>query len=117
MTFVLSDSQFAQQPESHLGQMDVNDLLSKLISTGIIKPATTDSSQTGERLPQISHICCHRQRLDNFTQPCVLLFPETTAAPASPPPAEEEEEEEHVDDDIPDLTSFSLDDMKQCVLL
>ncbi|PWS23026.1 hypothetical protein DKP78_15320 [Enterococcus faecium] len=61
------NSQFAQQPESHLGQMDVNDLLSKLISTGIIKPATTDSSQT-----------------------------ETTAAPVSPPAAEEEEEEEAV---------------------
>uniref|UniRef100_A0AAY4A6A0 Pre-mRNA cleavage complex 2 protein Pcf11 n=1 Tax=Denticeps clupeoides TaxID=299321 RepID=A0AAY4A6A0_9TELE len=29
-------------PESHLGQMDVNDLLSKLISTGIIKPTSTD---------------------------------------------------------------------------
>lgn len=32
---------------------------------------------------------------------------------------EEEEEEEQDDDDdgdLPDLTSFSLDDMKQCVL-
>ena len=46
---VPSDSQFGQ-PESHLGQVDVNDLLSKLISTGIIKPATTDASQTGESL-------------------------------------------------------------------
>lgn len=62
---VLSDSQFVQQPESHLGQMDVNDLLSKLISTGIIKPATTES-QTGESLPQITVIY--------LFMPCYLVF-------------------------------------------
>ncbi|XP_031427499.1 pre-mRNA cleavage complex 2 protein Pcf11 isoform X2 [Clupea harengus] len=81
------NSQFGQ-PESHLGQVDVNDLLSKLISTGIIKPATTDASQT-----------------------------ETAATPSSPRMVKEEEEEEEQDDDddgdLPDLTSFSLDDMKQ----
>lgn len=36
-------SQFAQ-PESHLGQMDVNDLMAKLIDFGIIKPTQTDLS-------------------------------------------------------------------------
>lgn len=48
----------------------------------------------------------------------VCIFPET-AAPAAPPVVEEEEEEpeqveeEEEDDNIPDLTSFTIDDMKQ----
>ncbi|KAG5844329.1 hypothetical protein ANANG_G00161350 [Anguilla anguilla] len=71
--------------ESHFGQVDVNDLLSKLISTGIIKPPQTDTAPN-----------------------------ESTAPTPVQPPAEEEEEEEQEDDhDIPDLTGFVIEDMKQ----
>ncbi|XP_059207392.1 pre-mRNA cleavage complex 2 protein Pcf11 [Centropristis striata] len=81
--------------ENHFGQVDVNDLLSKLISNGIIKPSQPDA------------------------------VPATSTEPTSTPPIaapvvvveEEEEEVEEVveddDDDIPDLTSFTVDDMKQ----
>ncbi|XP_026860226.2 pre-mRNA cleavage complex 2 protein Pcf11 [Electrophorus electricus] len=80
-----SSSQFVQ-PESHLGQMDVNDLVAKLISTGIIKPTQTDSSSESPSLPQSQSV-----------------------------PEEEEPEDEEQDDDenLPDLTGFVLDDMKQ----
>lgn len=46
----------------------------------------------------------------------VLFFPEaaSSVAPAAPPTEEEEEEEQEVEEgDVPDLTSFSIDDMKQ----
>uniref|UniRef100_A0A8C6WUS9 Pre-mRNA cleavage complex 2 protein Pcf11 n=1 Tax=Neogobius melanostomus TaxID=47308 RepID=A0A8C6WUS9_9GOBI len=66
-------------PENHFGQVDVNDLLSKLISTGIIKPSQPEAP--------------------------------STAAPVAV--EEEEEEEELSEEDLPDLTSFSLDAMKQ----
>ncbi|KAF5906966.1 pre-mRNA cleavage complex 2 protein Pcf11-like, partial [Clarias magur] len=79
-------SQFVQ-PESHLGQMDVNDLMAKLMDFGIIKPTQTDSSS------------------------------ESTSATQSQNTLEEEEpEEEDQDDDddtLPDLTGFVVDDMKQ----
>ncbi len=39
-----SGSQFQQPEPEPLRQIDVNDLLSKLLSTGIIKPAQTDST-------------------------------------------------------------------------
>lgn len=45
-------------PENHFGQVDVNDLLTKLISTGIIKPSQPEvapPSSTGQwpvRMPQ-----------------------------------------------------------------
>ncbi|XP_048838570.1 pre-mRNA cleavage complex 2 protein Pcf11 [Brienomyrus brachyistius] len=81
--FNQTGSQFP--PESHFGQVDVNDLLSKLISTGIIKPAQTDSTSTGMNTP-----------------------------PQSQPAVEEEEEEEQGDDqNVPDLTAFAIEDMKQ----
>ncbi|KAM4726808.1 pre-mRNA cleavage complex 2 protein Pcf11 [Anableps anableps] len=83
--------QVAPAAENHFGQLDVNDLLSKLISNGIIKPPSqTDSSQTASEASS------------------------TATAPA--PSAEEEEEEEpeaEEDEDLPDLTSFSIDNMKQ----
>ncbi|XP_070699253.1 pre-mRNA cleavage complex 2 protein Pcf11 [Pempheris klunzingeri] len=79
--------------DNHFGQVDVNDLLSKLISNGIIKPSQPDAA-----LPATTESS-------------------TVPPPADPPAIEEEEEEEQqddeVEDDIPDLTSFTIDDMKQ----
>uniref|UniRef100_A0A3P8V9I1 PCF11 cleavage and polyadenylation factor subunit n=2 Tax=Cynoglossus semilaevis TaxID=244447 RepID=A0A3P8V9I1_CYNSE len=77
-------------PENHFGQVDVNDLLSKLISNGIIKP-----SQPEAVVP-------------------VGIEP-TAAAPAAAPAVEEEEEEdqEEEEEDVPDLTNFTLDELKQ----
>ncbi|XP_037125271.1 pre-mRNA cleavage complex 2 protein Pcf11 isoform X1 [Syngnathus acus] len=72
--------------ENHFGQVDVNDLLSKLISTGIIKGSQPDP--TASTTAELS-----------------------SAAPEAP--HVEEEEEEEVEDDFPDLTNFKLDDMKQ----
>ncbi|KAM4620686.1 pre-mRNA cleavage complex 2 protein Pcf11 isoform 2-T2 [Polymixia lowei] len=85
-------------PESHFGQVDVNNLLSKLISTGIIPGGTP---------PQ--------------PDPATPASTVSAAAPAAPPTTaavavvveEEEEEEQEVEEDIPDLTSFVIDDMKQ----
>ncbi|XP_028450894.1 LOW QUALITY PROTEIN: pre-mRNA cleavage complex 2 protein Pcf11 [Perca flavescens] len=76
-------------PENHFGQVDVNDLLSKLISNGIIKPSQPDVVPTATTEP-------------------------TSAPAAAPPPVEEEEEEAELEeeDDFPDLTSFNVDDMK-----
>ncbi|KAK9955421.1 hypothetical protein ABG768_015299 [Culter alburnus] len=75
-------SQFPQ-PEP-FRQIDVNDLFSKLVNTGIIKPAQTDSTTDS-----------------------------TSASQTLSVPEEEEEEEQEEDDDVPDLTGFVLDDMKQ----
>ncbi|XP_035523034.1 pre-mRNA cleavage complex 2 protein Pcf11, partial [Morone saxatilis] len=77
--------------ENHFGQVDVNDLLSKLISTGIIKPSQPDAAPGAPS-----------------TESC-------TVAPVAPPVEEEEEEEQEPEveeDDFPDLTSFKIDDMK-----
>uniref|UniRef100_UPI0037E93CE0 pre-mRNA cleavage complex 2 protein Pcf11 n=1 Tax=Semicossyphus pulcher TaxID=241346 RepID=UPI0037E93CE0 len=75
-------------PENHFGQVDVNDLLTKLISNGIIKPSLPDA---------------------------VLTTGTESVAPAAAPVVEEEEEEEQEleEGDVLDLTSFSIDDMKQ----
>ncbi|TSQ12708.1 Pre-mRNA cleavage complex 2 protein Pcf11 [Bagarius yarrelli] len=84
--FNTAGSQFAQ-PESHLGQMDVNDLMAKLIGFGIIKPTPTDSS-----------------------------IESTSVTPSQSVPEEEEpeeEEEQEEDDTLPDLTGFVVEDMKQ----
>ncbi|XP_034405595.1 pre-mRNA cleavage complex 2 protein Pcf11 [Cyclopterus lumpus] len=85
---------FGQQapPENHFGQVDVNDLLSKLISNGIIKPSQPDAA------------------------PAVSAEPTSTLVVAPPTVVaveDEEEELEEEDDDLPDLTSFTVDDMKQ----
>ncbi|KAM5126894.1 pre-mRNA cleavage complex 2 protein Pcf11 [Mantella aurantiaca] len=77
-------------PENHLGQLDVNELFSKLLSTGIIKGSQSEPSSSSQT--------------------------ETTP---SQPAAEEEEEEPAEEHEIPDLTSFVLDDMKprfECVI-
>jgi hypothetical protein len=50
-------------PESHFGQVDVNDLLSKLISTGIIagaapvQPEDSKAAGKGERLDMSVSVC------------------------------------------------------------
>ncbi|KAG7516333.1 hypothetical protein JOB18_028992 [Solea senegalensis] len=79
-------------PENHFGQVDVNDLLTKLISTGIIKPSQPD------------------------VVPAVPAESSAVVTPAAAPVEEEEEEEQEVEeeeDDVPDLTSFTVDDLKQ----
>ncbi|XP_041863791.1 pre-mRNA cleavage complex 2 protein Pcf11 [Melanotaenia boesemani] len=74
--------------ENHFGQVDVNDLLSKLISYDIIKPLQPDAAQTPS---------------------------EASVAPAAPPVEEDEEEEQEVEeeDNVPDLTGFIIDSMKR----
>ncbi|XP_073517808.1 pre-mRNA cleavage complex 2 protein Pcf11 [Phyllobates terribilis] len=69
-------------PENHLGQLDVNELFSKLLSTGILKQSQTEntSSQATEASTQSTQ--------------------------------EEEEEEPSEDQDVPDLTGFSMEDLK-----
>ncbi|XP_066502803.1 pre-mRNA cleavage complex 2 protein Pcf11 [Hoplias malabaricus] len=87
------------QPDSHLGQMDVNDLLAKLISSGIIKPTQTDSSSDTTSAPQSQSIQEEEEEPEEEEQ--------------------DEEDEEEEDENLPDLTSFTLDDMKQryeCVI-
>ncbi|XP_069495971.1 pre-mRNA cleavage complex 2 protein Pcf11 [Ambystoma mexicanum] len=78
-------------PENHLGQLDVNELFSKLLSTGILKTSQTESASS-----QL----------------------EETAKQPKPEELEEEEDEEDEDDQsedqsIPDLTNFALEDLKQ----
>lgn len=80
--------QFAP-PESHFGQVDVNDLLAKLISKGIITNTPAETNTVGT---------------------------DSTATPPATPVVveeEEEEEEQEEDDNVPDLTSFVLEEMKQ----
>lgn len=80
-------------PENHFGQVDVNDLLTKLISTGIIRasqPEAPGSSSTATAGPSAA----------------------PAAAAAAAAVEEEEEEEELTEDDLPDITNFSLDSMK-----
>ncbi|XP_037604687.1 LOW QUALITY PROTEIN: pre-mRNA cleavage complex 2 protein Pcf11 [Sebastes umbrosus] len=79
-------------PENHFGQVDVNDLLTKLISNGIIKPSQPDAAPTPSAEP-------------------------SSTPPTAPPPVVVEEEEEELeveeeDEDLPDLTGFKVDDMK-----
>ncbi|XP_053564640.1 pre-mRNA cleavage complex 2 protein Pcf11 [Bombina bombina] len=71
-------------PENHLGQLDVNELFSKLLSTGILKVPQTEASSTRK---------------------------EATESPA-PPVHEEDDDEQSEDQDVPDLTGFVLEDLK-----
>ncbi|PNI57013.1 PCF11 isoform 6 [Pan troglodytes] len=68
-------------PDNHLSQVDVNELFSKLLKTGILKLSQTDSATT----------------LSEVT--------------AQPPP--EEEEDQNEDQDVPDLTNFTVEELKQ----
>ncbi|XP_036751274.2 pre-mRNA cleavage complex 2 protein Pcf11 isoform X2 [Manis pentadactyla] len=69
-------------PDNHLSQVDVNELFSKLLKTGILKLSQPDSSTT-----QLNDVA------------------------AQPPP--EEEEDQNEDQDVPDLTNFTIEELKQ----
>jgi len=51
-------------------------------------------------------------RVACYSGDCVLLA-ESSSVPPVAEPEEEEEEEQEVEDDIPDLTGFVIDTMKQ----
>ncbi|NXG40965.1 PCF11 protein, partial [Psilopogon haemacephalus] len=70
-------------PDNHLGQLDVNELFAKLLSTGILKLSKTDSTSA-----QVN---------------------ETSAQPA----AEEEEDDQNEDQNVPDLTNFIVEELRQ----
>ncbi|XP_055972250.1 pre-mRNA cleavage complex 2 protein Pcf11 isoform X2 [Sorex fumeus] len=69
-------------PDNHLSQVDVNELFSKLLKTGILKLSQPDSSTT-----QVNEVA------------------------VQPPP--EEEEDQNEDQDVPDLTNFTIEELKQ----
>ncbi|XP_044524129.1 pre-mRNA cleavage complex 2 protein Pcf11 isoform X4 [Gracilinanus agilis] len=69
-------------PDNHLSQVDVNELFSKLLKTGILKLSQPDSATT----------------LNEVT---------------TQPPPEEEEEDQSEDQDVPDLTNFTVEELKQ----
>ncbi|XP_004621224.1 pre-mRNA cleavage complex 2 protein Pcf11 isoform X2 [Sorex araneus] len=69
-------------PDNHLSQVDVNELFSKLLKTGILKLSQPDSSTT-----QVNEVAIQ------------------------PPP--EEEEDQNEDQDVPDLTNFTIEELKQ----
>lgn len=70
-------------PENHLGQLDVNELFSKLLSTGILKASQTESASSS-------------QATETSTQPT----------------QEEEDDDPSEDPDVPDLTGFVMEDLK-----
>ncbi|XP_061484930.1 pre-mRNA cleavage complex 2 protein Pcf11 [Rhineura floridana] len=72
-------------PDNHLGQLDVNELYSKLLSTGILKVLQPDSTST-----QVNEVS---------TQPA--------------PEEEEEDQDQNEDQDVPDLTNFVIEELKQ----
>ncbi|NXJ14190.1 PCF11 protein, partial [Odontophorus gujanensis] len=69
-------------PDNHLGQLDVNELFAKLLSTGILKLSKTDSTSAQAN--------------------------ETSAQPAA-----EEEDDDQGDHDVPDLTNFTVEELRQ----
>ncbi|XP_050771188.1 pre-mRNA cleavage complex 2 protein Pcf11 isoform X5 [Gymnogyps californianus] len=69
-------------PDNHLGQLDVNELFAKLLSTGILKLSKTDSASA---------------------------LNETSAQPA----AEEEDDDQNEDQNVPDLTNFTVEELRQ----
>ncbi|EHA98956.1 Pre-mRNA cleavage complex 2 protein Pcf11 [Heterocephalus glaber] len=69
-------------PDNHLSQVDVNELFSKLLKTGILKLSQPDSATT-----QVNEVA------------------------AQPPP--EEDEDQNEDQDVPDLTNFTVEELKQ----
>ncbi|XP_044114364.1 pre-mRNA cleavage complex 2 protein Pcf11 isoform X2 [Neovison vison] len=69
-------------PDNHLSQVDVNELFSKLLKTGILKLSQPDSAAA-----QVNEVA------------------------AQPPP--EEEEDQNEDQNVPDLTNFTIEELKQ----
>ncbi|XP_058543606.1 pre-mRNA cleavage complex 2 protein Pcf11 isoform X3 [Neofelis nebulosa] len=69
-------------PDNHLSQVDVNELFSKLLKTGILKLSQPDSATT-----QVNEVAAQ--------------------------PAPEEEEDQNEDQDVPDLTNFTIEELKQ----
>ncbi|KFO88076.1 Pre-mRNA cleavage complex 2 protein Pcf11, partial [Buceros rhinoceros silvestris] len=70
-------------PDNHLGQVDVNELFAKLLKTGILKLSKTDSTSA-----QVN---------------------ETSAQPG----AEEEDDDQNEDQNVPDLTNFIVEELRQ----
>ncbi|KAM9220739.1 pre-mRNA cleavage complex 2 protein Pcf11 isoform 4-T4 [Dugong dugon] len=68
-------------PDNHLSQVDVNELFSKLLKTGILKLSQPDSA--------------------------------TALNEVAPQPPPEEEEDQNEDQDVPDLTNFTIEELKQ----
>ncbi|XP_006926723.1 pre-mRNA cleavage complex 2 protein Pcf11 isoform X2 [Pteropus alecto] len=69
-------------PDNHLSQVDVNELFSKLLKTGILKLSQPDSATT-----QVNEVAAQ--------------------------PSPEEEEDQNEDQDVPDLTNFTIEELKQ----
>ncbi|XP_077197433.1 pre-mRNA cleavage complex 2 protein Pcf11 [Paroedura picta] len=72
--------------DNHLGQLDVNELYSKLLSTGILKVLKTESASS--------------QASEVSSQP-------------APEEEEEEDQDQNEDQDVPDLTNFVIEELKQ----
>ncbi|NXE59182.1 PCF11 protein, partial [Calcarius ornatus] len=70
-------------PDNHLGQVDVNELFAKLLKTGILKLSKTD--------------------------PTSAQANETSAQPN----AEEEDDDQNEDQNVPDLTNFIVEELRQ----
>ncbi|NXK85630.1 PCF11 protein, partial [Formicarius rufipectus] len=70
-------------PDNHLGQVDVNELFAKLLKTGILKLSKTDSTSAQGN--------------------------ETSAQPN----AEEEDDDQNEDQNVPDLTNFIVEELRQ----
>ncbi|NXU81731.1 PCF11 protein, partial [Oreotrochilus melanogaster] len=70
-------------PDNHLGQLDVNELFAKLLSTGILKLSKTDSASAQAN--------------------------EASAQPG----AEEEDDDQNEDQNVPDLTNFVVEELRQ----
>ncbi|XP_048389435.2 pre-mRNA cleavage complex 2 protein Pcf11 isoform X4 [Stegostoma tigrinum] len=86
VTQIQQGSSFAPL-DNHLGQLDVNELFSKLLSTGILKPNPVDSVPTqSDVVPEG----------DSQVQTTI-----------------EEDEEEENEENIPDLTGFQIEELKQ----
>ncbi|NXX88126.1 PCF11 protein, partial [Centropus bengalensis] len=70
-------------PDNHLGQVDVNELFAKLLKTGILKLSKTDSTSAQAN--------------------------EASAQPG----AEEEDDDQNEDQNVPDLTNFTVEELRQ----